>query len=746
MRIQEVELTTFKGITRKFDLDRVAILCGPNGSGKSGLEQAIQFGIEGRTRLGDRPESSFKYAGPNGCSVRVKLDDGFEFTRSLSRDAKKGTISQSLSIAGDQRTSLRDLDPEIRKRADFAEMFNLSLFTDLSADKQRDRILDLCGKARKGAADPKAILHDIAMAFFKLELGEGKVDMAGKMHVGGPAALRGLLLDEMAAAHREAFCSLLHELEADIKGETSEAIGAALAKAKEWANQSKREHDAGVAAAQQLSEQKAGLSVVSQTVAELTARIETLTADREALRGRIENQKGRAAGIEKATKRVEAATTDLRNTEALTGISEAEEAAKLEAEAAAIVVDADAVTVTTADLNLRAAFKLQETFAREHALAEQKIARAKIEIESVDATLAQHASGPWMKALEHIRLIDKAEVHGNSWRVIQELHTFIEGQAGVGVEASLQTRKSNAEMAIEAAKKELADAIEKLGAAERSIASASKSLDEARTNEANAARKLHIENRAVVIRRGLSERIQRVADLKSAKLQAERDLLELQSAGGIANLAEMESNHTAMTLEISSLKGQLDAKTRYAALEAELLRAVAAKEEDLVRHDVAKKTADAIRDLRNKMMDELVRPVIEPMNRFLAVAAPGFTTYVELEERKGEVSKPIFDIGWSDGTRRVPLETLSGGESAIFCAALAYALVMIANPQLRVLMVEAGEIDDAHFDRLMDGLNAVSGDVGNIIVAAWQYSSVDYRGDGVQVIDLSCGEREAVAA
>lgn len=50
---------------------------------------------------------------------------------------------------------------------------------------------------------------------------------------------------------------------------------------------------------------------------------------------------------------------------------------------------------------------------------------------------------------------------------------------------------------------------------------------------------------------------------------------------------------------------------------------------------------------------------------------------------------------------------MSGGESTVFCAALAYAMVDLANPPLKLLMLEVGECDDKTFYGLIEAIEGV---------------------------------------
>ena len=120
-------------------------------------------------------------------------------------------------------------------------------------------------------------------------------------------------------------------------------------------------------------------------------------------------------------------------------------------------------------------------------------------------------------------------------------------------------------------------------------------------------------------------------------------------------------------------------------------------------------------------MVELIRPLLDRMNRFLEAAFPGHVAFCELVNDRG---RPIFQLGWIfDGARRY-LPALSGGESGLFCAALGYALVVLADPPLKLLLIEASELDIGMFGRLCNGIEAVESELDSVMVATHLGSAV----------------------
>lgn len=844
LRIEEVNIRGIKCLDTEIRPKRCNLLAGENGLGKTGVLQALQFAIEGRTALGDRPEATCQIVRGGEATVGVRLTDGFSFERGVRRDARTGVVSQLLNVAGQQSTKLKDADPLVRAHVgEFAEQFDLSLFTDLSPDKQRNRILDLCGRAQKSAdLDVAGIERRIAMEWLRLERGPGTVAQAEKMHKGTADELIALLLEDVAKDRRESFNEILAEVRAEIAGELTESIGSALAKAKSIENSTKATCEQANQAKQRLTDRKNTMRVIAATVEAMKAERAKLIAQREEIVGQIENQKGREESIRQAETRVLTIDAEIRRMEAtLASVSlpDAAEPARLDESAAILRARPPHVHGIISSFRDSAASKMlgdgAKLIARRNALTNEiavesltadDLKRAELELDSLSSpvrtpvlpdtsselnvlelakqahidrlgtrdkagaklyaaeqaaklaelAVEQHATSPWARALNllttFVESIPNDVRNQLDFVVLNKLQTTIEDGAGVGRRAELdlaadkaRTDRDAAKLAFDVAEANVVTAVKAVEKATADAAAAQQRLADARAlveshradvdrtkqqvdrirqgltvaqakrseidriseeltrTEKNAADSLatDLTHKANNIRQSITMHEHNVASLdrkRQDRIAAEKALNELRSAGGWIPVEQLEQQRNGITDQVNAIDTDVDAKGKYQALESELARAIADTERETVRHDVAKRVAAAIRAIRDGLMGELVRPLLDRINKFLAVAAPGCVAYCELEQIKGETRKPIFEIGWEvDGMKRVSLPALSGGEAALFGAGLAYALVCIANPPLRLLLIEAAEIDAAHMTRLLDALRAVSDDVGNIFVA-----------------------------
>lgn len=97
------------------------------------------------------------------------------------------------------------------------------------------------------------------------------------------------------------------------------------------------------------------------------------------------------------------------------------------------------------------------------------------------------------------------------------------------------------------------------------------------------------------------------------------------------------------------------------------------------------------------------RALLDPMRAFLRAAG-------RAEDPFCEATAQDFRIGWRrpDGAE-VSVRTLCGGEWPMFVAALSAAIYAVSDAPVKLVLVEAGETDDAHLQQIMDGLSACDG-------------------------------------
>lgn len=227
------------------------------------------------------------------------------------------------------------------------------------------------------------------------------------------------------------------------------------------------------------------------------------------------------------------------------------------------------------------------------------------------------------------------------------------------------------------------------------------------------------------------------AEADRAKTSADLAAAEARLAG--LALAEYDRDADVKaagdaTARIAELATKLDALGRAAGLRAELAALLA----EIDRADALRAAWAAAEWALAKMRDEDVarrsRPLEERMEAFLRGAGRTETPYVLCEGG-------ATDFGWRNAAGEcVSLDgALSGGESVLMLTALATAVVGLAAPEVRVLLIEAAELHGADADSLLRGCEAVADGFDAILVAG--PASLPTR-EGWTVIDFA----EAAAA
>ena len=75
-----------------------------------------------------------------------------------------------------------------------------------------------------------------------------------------------------------------------------------------------------------------------------------------------------------------------------------------------------------------------------------------------------------------------------------------------------------------------------------------------------------------------------------------------------------------------------------------------------------------------------------------------------------------------------PFSSLSGGEYLIFMAGLLTALIVTGDPELKVLLLEAAELDKENMELVMNALPVVTESLDNVFVAYPDHDVADVDG------------------
>jgi exonuclease SbcC len=702
MQIHTITLETFKGVTGRFELDALNLLQGPNGSGKTAIIEAIRFAIEGAVSVGATADAVAKLAGPGGCGVAVELSTGFAWSRRLRIDHRKATMTTEIDIRGRGSLPIKEAEAVLSETVGaFAPMFDLAEFLDLSDDKRRDFVLGLCSRADAAKANPIQIMERIAWAFFAIKLGPGVVEVHRKN--GGTLKA---LADELSAADRKALEYARTHLMPGIKGPTSDAVAAALQIAREIANSSKRQKDEAQAAGRQIAERRAAMRVPADSVAAMKGRIRELQSEREGISEQVGSQRGRLAARDSFVRSIE--SLNAAKAKSLESIAAAEsasmasnitEAERLEAEAAAI---APKQSVEDAQSKFTHLDRIRDGIQDDIEATENRI--LVLEASPGD----QH----WLSAITVLSALEPfvAEDGKVHWTRLNNLAHARAGGPDKDAIAALRATLEEKEAALETADAAAREAHVNYDACRNAHNDHDRLMQD-------AARQRDAHDRRLLDLTGLRSEVGRQ---EAALIDAERRLNELDSAGGQIDAAALEDQAFNLATEIKRLELDIQSKQGFAALESEQSALLLKADEQEALHRVAKDLTAACKTVRETLMVDLVAPLVDPMNSLLAEFfgdQPGqdVRAYVSLENAKG---RPIFELGMEVGNARIAYEALSGGERAILGVALAVSLVGLVDPPLKLLLVEAGEIDAEHGEQVLAGLQS-NGMSMQCVVSHW---------------------------
>lgn len=226
----------------------------------------------------------------------------------------------------------------------------------------------------------------------------------------------------------------------------------------------------------------------------------------------------------------------------------------------------------------------------------------------------------------------------------------------------------------------------------------------------NRARREALERAAAVLRKDADEAAGKVDRCRAIEEEARR-ALEAVEAAPVKSEEEAVAQAQAARLDLVDVAGKLsalEAANARARELADLAEKITAAER---RAKAGGAFAWAFDRIREEELGRRGGPLIERMERFLKGARRPEVPFLR-------AAKGGLEIGWLVDGRERPLEALSGGETVLFLAGLAAAVIAIRAPAVRVLMVEAAEVGNRRTqEELLAGLDAVEDGLDHVIVA-----------------------------
>ena len=173
------------------------------------------------------------------------------------------------------------------------------------------------------------------------------------------------------------------------------------------------------------------------------------------------------------------------------------------------------------------------------------------------------------------------------------------------------------------------------------------------------------------------------------------DILEKQLKASTDALILLDDRKTAINR----------AEATFLALNDEILKAKSSSDK-LMAANGLKKT---ISELRNQLLSTAVKPLVRSITKLMKKLDPTFEVKFDLEYG--------FNISVFKDGQWQPFSSLSGGETLLFAVALLTAIIETANPPLKVLALEAAELDKANLKIVMEALPIISDNIDNVLIA-----------------------------
>lgn len=669
----------------------------------------------------------------------------------IGRFAPMFNPHEFLALSSDkQRALFLDLNAQARARAgESADVDAVDLVN-------RSALIFLASESELGPGTVKTFIVER----FKVQPNDMNAEQRAK-------ALEALLEDKVAPDRATLLRKLIAETQREVTGDLSSAIACAITHLRDVENHSKRERDKAYGAAQELSAEKAKQAVVAGDIEQMKAGLDLLEQQRRDLISKIGEATGRESAENSLRQDIERIDREIAERQAEVRRIEAEPEPDIDK---AVQLDTDADNIDVADTRLIELRRLAEEamiHAPEDTSAEARsrvsvaldaetklgndIARAE---ENAKSAARQHAewskqienrkANPWQKmsdllvrireetniaaplAAEVGALVESQLTGSTVDHMTAELNACIDRQKSI--ESEIAALKKQHKAAIDArlvaeadarkAKEAYTEQIEKAGAARKaavqSVTDEDARLCAARARVESLRRQARDildarDTRKITIDRINSEIGERQAD--RAKRTDELNSLVAKSGG--ASKASLEIDRATLDTSIEREKAKIEAKNAYSILEWELTQCTANAESRGITHEVAKGMGLAVKTLRESLMSDLIAPAKSYMDRFLAVAQPNAEAYFRLENDRGT---EIFETGWVRDGNRVAFAALSGCERHIFVSALCYALTMMADPPLKLLLIDADGAKLPAVLRIMAAIEAIGDDIGNALI------------------------------
>lgn len=706
--IERVVYSGWKNLdSREFEPGPMTAIVGDNASGKTARLVGIQAAITGKVPTGDRPEAVARYIAGREGAVDIQFVGGFRFRRSWSRTAAGG-VRQRIEFPFGEPATLGNAQTVIREEVgDFAPAFDLTAFLKNDAESRRSTVLDLCARHSPNSVHNAKELGD-RVAFYIVREREGRVAFDGFVRGRFQKEVSQLTAAERAAVVSESgfessvLAGMVDGLDAMPQFELTAALSNMIGAAKNVTRRSKAEMDEAVQVVRKLAEDAPDIGA---------GNAEDLRNERDEARARVTELSEQIGRVEEAERGIKIQSDELKSVNS--AISKARgqiETLKASPPRDPAVLEEEAAQIEKA---VDSSATLESLTASEERIDAHRdaIARAKAELIGKEQAIKEADADPWravQKLLSTLRdpgygLVEF--IHGMDpllVRTWEDLVKIVDENAKEAPKRDLTEYRSHVsrlEAELEVFEGERSQAREKIERNQSELQRAAQLKADA--NQAKFEKEQHTQT-VNGLQVGLD-------DLETKARSIQTTIQRYRETVGGANKADLETQKKSLRDRVGTLNEQIEAVVRRDALAEEQARARQQSTELEARHNDAKEIGKAIKAVRDEVLNDTVRPLVDRIREVTGVPA-----YLDLETPSGRAA---FDIGWITSSRKISLDTLSGGEASLFGAGLAFALMDMAAPPMRILMIEAGNLDSTMFQKLVDGLGRVKDRITQAILA-----------------------------
>lgn len=182
---------------------------------------------------------------------------------------------------------------------------------------------------------------------------------------------------------------------------------------------------------------------------------------------------------------------------------------------------------------------------------------------------------------------------------------------------------------------------------------------------------------------------------KEDLLSSQKEYDDLKSEIGHFNIQELEQSLAGMKLRRDEIEDKIRSKRELATINHQIAELLESADDARDQQEAAVAVHKALQAIRDNSMSNIIQPVLDRM------CAPYGKVNCSLVDGKGKAS---LSLGVHDGVREIDMSALSGGESAIYCAGLAYALVALSDCPVKCLLIQAAEVDQERIADLLSFL------------------------------------------